>query len=114
MPRREVAVATEPEELAMQNKVVVITGSNSGIGKETAVGLASRGATTVLACRNLEKAAVAAAEVKERSENDDVHVVALDLADLASVRDCAATIGESWGRLDVLVNSAAGVGTVRQ
>ena len=98
----------------MQGKVVVVTGSNSGIGKETAVGLASTGATTVLACRHLEKANAAAAEVKERSGNDDVHVVALDLADLASVRECAATIDESWGRLDVLVNNAGGVWTERQ
>ena len=98
----------------MQGKVVVVTGANSGIGKETAVGLASTGATTVLACRHLEKANAAAAEVKERSGNDDVHVVALDLADLASVRECAATIDESWGRLDVLVNNAGGVWTERQ
>ena len=97
----------------MNGKVVVITGSNSGIGKETAVGVASKGATTVLACRNPAKAAAAAAEVKERSRNHDVPVVALDLADLASVRDCAATVEDAWGRLDVLVNNAGGVWSER-
>ena len=98
----------------MNGKVVVITGANAGIGKETAVGLASMGATTVLACRDEEKASSAAAEIKSRSGNDDVHVVALDLADLASVRACAASIETSWSRLDVLVNNAGGMWTGRR
>ena len=76
----------------MNGKVVVITGSNIGIGKETAVGLASMGATTVLACRSEEKAEAAAADVKQRSGNEHVHVVRLDLADLASVEACARAI----------------------
>jgi NAD(P)-dependent dehydrogenase (short-subunit alcohol dehydrogenase family) len=98
---------------AMQGKVVVVTGSNTGIGKETAVGVADMGATTVLACRNVTKAGEAQAEVKERTGNDDVHVVALDLSDLASVRRAAAEILERWDRLDVLVNNAGGVWTER-
>jgi NAD(P)-dependent dehydrogenase (short-subunit alcohol dehydrogenase family) len=95
-------------------KVVVITGANAGIGKETAVGIASTGATTVLACRNPDKAAAAAAEVTRSSGNDDVHVVPLDLADLNSVRACAASIEDKWARLDVLVNNAGGIWTERQ
>jgi len=98
----------------MNGKVAVITGSNIGIGLETAVGLAAKGATTVLACRNQEKAASAAAEVKRRSGNDNVRLVPLDLADLATVRACAATIEESFPRLDVLVNNAGGIWTERQ
>ena len=83
--------------MGMQGKVVVITGSNDGIGKETAVGVATQGATTVLACRNQKKADAAAQEVTRRSGNDDVHVVALDLADLASVRAAAAEILDAMG-----------------
>lgn len=97
----------------MEDKVVVITGSNVGIGLETAVGLATLGATTVLACRNQEKAAAAAAEVRERSENDRVHVVPLDLSDLESVRACADTIATSFDRLDVLLNNAGGMWSER-
>ncbi|HWE65130.1 MAG TPA: SDR family oxidoreductase [Acidimicrobiales bacterium] len=100
--------------MSMQGKVVVITGSNIGIGKETAVGLATLGATTVLACRNQEKAAAAAAEVKQRSGNDEVHLVALDLADLGSVQAAAADILSRWDRLDVLVNNAGGTWSDRQ
>ncbi len=100
--------------MSMQGSVVVVTGSNIGIGKETAVGVAALGATTVLACRNQDKAATAAAEIRERTGNDDVHLVALDLADLASVRTAADVILERWDRLDVLVNNAGGTWSDRQ
>ena len=59
--------------MSMQGKVVVITGSNTGIGLETAVGVAAQGATTVLACRNQAKAEAAANDVVQRTWNDDVH-----------------------------------------
>ena len=78
--------------MSMQGKVVVVTGSNVGIGLETAVGVAALGATTVLACRNRAKAEAAAREVTQRTWNDDVHVVPLDLADLASVRKAAEEV----------------------
>jgi NAD(P)-dependent dehydrogenase (short-subunit alcohol dehydrogenase family) len=100
--------------MSMHGKVVVVTGSNVGIGLETAVGVAERGATTVLACRNQAKADAAAAVVTQRTWNDDVHVVVLDLADLASVRKAAEEILSRWGRLDVLVNNAGGTWTQRQ
>ena len=98
----------------MQGKIVVITGSNSGIGKETAVSLASMGATVVLACRNPSRAAEAADEVRRRSGSDAVHTVALDLADLGSVQQAAADIEQRWERLDVLVNNAGGIWSSRQ
>ncbi len=100
--------------MSMHGKVVVVTGSNVGIGLETAVGVAEQGATTILACRNQAKADAAAKEVTQRTWNDDVHVVALDLADLASVRKAAEEITTQWGRLDVLVNNAGGTWSQRQ
>jgi NAD(P)-dependent dehydrogenase (short-subunit alcohol dehydrogenase family) len=100
--------------MSMQGKVVVVTGSNVGIGLETAVGVAALQATTVLACRNQAKADAAAKEVTRRTWNDDVHVVALDLADLASVRKAAEDILSRWDRLDVLVNNAGGTWSRRQ
>ncbi|MEY2460398.1 MAG: retinol dehydrogenase 12 [Acidimicrobiaceae bacterium] len=90
----------------MNGKTVVITGANVGIGKETAVGLATMGATVVLACRNRTKAAAAAHEIRTRSESDDVHLVDLDLADLDSVTACAKEILDKFERLDVLINNA--------
>jgi len=94
--------------MSMHGKVVVVTGSNTGIGFETALGVAQQGATTILACRNQAKAEAAAKEVTQRTWNDDVHVVSLDLADLASVRKAAEDILAGWERLDVLVNNAGG------
>jgi 7-alpha-hydroxysteroid dehydrogenase len=92
----------------MDGKVVVVTGSNSGIGRETAAAMATLGATTVMACRNRQKAEEAAAYVRAASGSDDVHVVPLDLADLASVETAAAELASRWDRLDVLVNNAGG------
>jgi NAD(P)-dependent dehydrogenase (short-subunit alcohol dehydrogenase family) len=100
--------------MSMQGKVVVITGANTGVGLETAVGVAAQGATTVLACRNQAKAEAAVHEVIQRTWNDDVHTVSLDLADLASVRTAADEILTRWDRLDVLVNNAGGTWTERQ
>jgi retinol dehydrogenase-14 len=99
--------------MSMQGKVVVVTGANVGIGLETAVGVAALGATTVLACRNTAKAEAAAREVTQRTWNDDVHVVQLDLADLASVRKAAEEVLNRWERLDVIVNNAGGTWSQR-
>jgi NAD(P)-dependent dehydrogenase (short-subunit alcohol dehydrogenase family) len=99
--------------MSMHGKVVVVTGSNVGIGFETAVGVAAQGATTVLACRNRAKAEAAARDAVQRTWNDDVHVVDLDLADLASVRKAADEILSRWDRLDVLVNNAGGTWSER-
>jgi len=98
---------------AMDGRVAVVTGGNSGIGLETAVGLARLGAVTVLACRNAEKADRAAEEVRQRAGTDQVHVVRLDLADLASVQTCAKEVGGRFDRLDVLVNNAGGIWSCR-
>ena len=85
--------------MSLKGKVVVVTGANIGIGLETAVGVAAQGATTVLACRNQDKAETAAKEVVRRTwELDDVHVVALDLADLVSVSAAADDILSRWPR----------------
>lgn len=93
---------------------MVVTGANAGIGKETALGLAGLGATTVLACRNPERAEAAAAEVRRQSGSADVHVAALDLADLKSVQACAEDLVARFGRIDVLVNNAGGIWSRRE
>lgn len=94
---------------ALAGKVAVVTGANAGIGLHTAVGLAAMGATTVLACRNEAKARAAADEVRRQAGHDEVHVVPLDLADLASVEACAKELQRRFDRLDVLVNNAGGI-----
>lgn len=97
-----------------EGHVVLVTGATSGIGEQTALGLARQGAITVLACRNPGKAAAAANRIRHEADNDAVEVVDLDLADLASVRRCADTVLERYDRLDVLVNNAGGIWSPRR
>ena len=90
----------------LDGKIVVITGANTGIGKETAVDLAKRGAKVIVGCRNLEKGKAALKEIQERSGSTDVFLEKLDLASLDSVRKFADSILKSEPRLDILINNA--------
>ena len=90
----------------MAGKVVVITGGNTGIGKEAAVGLASLGAQVVITSRNEERGRAARQEIAERSGNDSVDVMPLDLASFRSIRSFAADALDRFDHLDVLVNNA--------
>lgn len=85
---------------------MVITGANSGIGRETAVGLARLGAEVTIAVRNPTKGAEALADIRRRSGSDLVSQAQLDLADLDSVRRCAGELLDRLERIDVLVNNA--------
>jgi NAD(P)-dependent dehydrogenase (short-subunit alcohol dehydrogenase family) len=93
-----------PERLA--GEIALITGGNAGIGKETAVELASMGAQVTITARDPARGAAALDEIRTRSGRDDVEVMALDLARLASVREFAAAFAARHDRLDVLVNNA--------
>ncbi len=98
----------------MKDKVVVVTGANSGIGKMTAVGLARTGATVVMACRDLAKSRPAQADVRSLSGADRVHLMQLDLASQASIRAFAQAFNRQYDRLDVLINNAGVVSPKRR
>jgi NAD(P)-dependent dehydrogenase (short-subunit alcohol dehydrogenase family) len=85
---------------------IVVTGANSGTGKETATRLAAAGASVVLAVRTTSKGDDAAAAIRQEFPTADVEVRELDLADLSSVRRFAAGIIADDRPLDVLVNNA--------
>jgi NAD(P)-dependent dehydrogenase (short-subunit alcohol dehydrogenase family) len=88
------------------DKTILITGGNTGIGKEAAAGLASLGAQVVITSRNEERGRSARQEVAERSGNNSVDVMALDLASFRSIRSFAAGVLDRFDRLDVLVDNA--------
>ena len=90
---------------SMHGKTVLITGGNSGIGKETAVGLARAGGTVVFTSRDPRKGEEAAADIHQRS-GADVHVMRLDLASFASIRAFAAGFLQRFDALHVLISNA--------
>lgn len=87
-------------------KTVIVTGANSGIGLETAKALARKGAHVVLACRDQGKGELACANISKLGPSGSVECLPLDLADLASVSDFAATFLARHPRLDTLINNA--------
>jgi NAD(P)-dependent dehydrogenase (short-subunit alcohol dehydrogenase family) len=91
---------------SQQNRIAIVTGANSGIGFETAKALAEKDATVILACRNLEKAAQAANQIRQAVGNVKLEVIGLDLADLNSVREFAKSFHAKYSSLDLLINNA--------
>lgn len=87
--------------------IALVSGANRGIGYAITKGLAQKGMTVLLGCRDLAKGEVAAAKL--RDEGLDVRAVQLDTTDDNSVAALADLISAQWGRLDVLVNNA-GIG----
>jgi len=82
----------------------LVTGANSGIGFETARGLAARGAEVVLLCRNRDRGRSAVAQILSETGNPSVALEVVDMADLRSVRAAAARLGPR--PVDVLVHNA--------
>ncbi|CAB1448113.1 unnamed protein product [Pleuronectes platessa] len=104
--RRWMAGRVCRSKVRLDGKTVLITGANTGIGKETALDMAQRGARVILACRDMTRARIAADEIRQKSGNGNVVVKKLDLSSLQSVRDLAKDIGESEDHLDILINNA--------
>ncbi|XP_043082349.1 retinol dehydrogenase 12 isoform X2 [Puntigrus tetrazona] len=90
----------------LDDKTIIITGANTGIGKETARDLAKRGARVILACRDLEKAEAARKELIEDSGNRNIVANKLDLSNTKSVRDFAELVNKEEKRVDILINNA--------
>ena len=85
----------------LSGKTAVVTGANSGLGYETTVALAGAGAHVVMACRSAEKAAEARRGAEAAHPNASLELRALDLANLASVRDFAKSFLDAHERLAV-------------
>jgi NAD(P)-dependent dehydrogenase (short-subunit alcohol dehydrogenase family) len=98
----------------MRGKTCIVTGANSGIGKETALGLARLGAHVVMVCRNREKGQTALEEIRRESGSSQVDLLIADMSSQASVRELAKQIRGKYQRLDVLINNAGATSSARQ
>src|ERR1700719_797650 len=97
---------TSDEVPGRQGRLAVVTGANTGLGFETARVLAARGASVVLAVRDIEKGKRAAARIAGAAPGANVMVQPLDLTSLDSVRAAAAELRATHPRIDLLINNA--------
>ncbi|XP_016989689.1 retinol dehydrogenase 12 isoform X2 [Drosophila rhopaloa] len=87
-------------------KVVIVTGGNTGLGKETVIELARRGATVYMACRNIEKGDRARKEIVKETGNPNVFSRECDLSSLDSIRKFVEDFKKEQRELHVLINNA--------
>lgn len=90
----------------LQEKVVIITGATSGLGKEASRILTKKNATVIMAVRNTEKAEKVVQEIKKHQPSAEIDVREMDLSSLESVKKFASGVLSDYKRLDVLVNNA--------
>ena len=90
----------------MESKTVIVTGANTGIGKETARELARMGATVGLVCRSESRGAAARQEIMANTGSDKVALHLADFGSLSQVRTLAVELRAAYPVIDVLVNNA--------
>ena len=98
----------------MTGRICIVTGSNSGIGKETALGLAKIGATIVMVVRDKTKGETALKEIVNQTGNKKIDLMICDLSLMDSIRCFAEEFKKTYSRLDVLMNNAGAVFDKRQ
>lgn len=99
---------------SMEDKIILITGANSGIGKSTALALAAMGGELILVTRQAGSGAEARREIQEQTSSDKIHQYTCDLASLAQVRSLAADLHRDFDRIDILINNAGIITRDRQ
>jgi NAD(P)-dependent dehydrogenase (short-subunit alcohol dehydrogenase family) len=90
----------------MNEKICLVTGANSGIGKVTAKALAAGGASVIMVCRNHDKGRAARAEIVRDTGAENVDLMIADFSDPGQIRRLAADIKAKYSRMHALVNNA--------
>ena len=92
--------------MQMGGEVCIVTGSNSGIGKETALALAEMGATVIMVVRNQKRGQEALDKIVSQTGNHSISLMICDMSSMSSIRSFAAEFKKQYSRLDVLINNA--------
>ncbi|OAB46107.1 SDR family oxidoreductase [Paenibacillus glacialis] len=98
----------------MRDKIVMVTGANSGMGLATSTELARRGARVIMVCRSEERGKIAIEEAMRQSGSQNMELLIGDLGDLDSIRRLAAEYKSRYQVLDVLINNAGVVSLKRK
>jgi len=98
----------------MTGKICLVTGATAGIGEATASGLASLGATVIVAGRNIERCSASVERIKQGTRNPEIAYLVADLSSQREVRRLADEFKTRYARLDVLVNNAGAINLARR
>ncbi|XP_076303315.1 retinol dehydrogenase 12 isoform X1 [Lasioglossum baleicum] len=91
---------------SLHGRVFIVTGANSGIGKETVKELARRKATIILACRSLQNARDTISDIRSKIPTGELIPMKLNLASFSSIRDFATEVIKNFPQIHVLINNA--------
>jgi NAD(P)-dependent dehydrogenase (short-subunit alcohol dehydrogenase family) len=90
----------------MNDKIVIVTGANSGIGRAAAIRFAGEGYKVIIACRNLEKSKKVQQEIIELTQNNSVDLLKLDVSSFKSIEDFCSEFKTKYKKLDILIHNA--------
>jgi len=94
------------EPVNLKGKNIIITGANTGLGKETAIKLASLGANLLLLCKTKDRGEAAVVDIKSKTGSDTVSNIVMDLGDLKSIQTASAEVQKRFKQVDVLLLNA--------
>uniref|UniRef100_A0A7S2E365 Dehydrogenase/reductase SDR family member 12 n=1 Tax=Helicotheca tamesis TaxID=374047 RepID=A0A7S2E365_9STRA len=97
---------TGADGVDLAGKVVVVTGANSGLGKEIATYAAAKGATLYMLCRSKGRAETARAEIVEKTLNENVNILLADIGELSQLREVVKDLQSKEEKVDCLVCNA--------
>ncbi|MDX1985892.1 MAG: SDR family oxidoreductase [Candidatus Obscuribacter sp.] len=103
-----------PPDISMRGRVCLITGATAGIGKVTALELATKGATVILVGRNEDRCRDAVDEIHELTGSNNLDYFVCDLSNFQQVRSLSQAVKSKYSKLNVLVNNAGALFMRRQ
>lgn len=90
----------------MKDKIVIVTGANSGIGRSAAIRFAEEGYKVIMACRNLEKGKRVQQELIKLTRNNGIDLLKLDVSSFKSIKDFCSEFKKRYKKLDILIHNA--------